>query len=145
MSQENVEIVKRLFPPNREIHSHGTTERRGAMRAIFEPLIAEAFSVKFIAAGFPAAYPGADGMADGVRDYTSGFLNYRTVMERFVDGGEVVVALGRQRGRTKTHGLEFDEEMGMVFLFDPDRKLTRIECYQRWSEASKPPGCRSSR
>ena len=134
MSQENVEIVKGLFPPNRELEGHVTVEQRAAIRAVFEPLIAEGFSVKFLGAGFTTVYPGADGMADGVRDYMSVFLDYRSVMERFIDGGDVVVVLGRQRGRTN-HGLEFDEELGMVFVFDPDRKLTRIEAHQRWNEA----------
>jgi hypothetical protein len=57
MSQENVEIVKGLFPPNRELHSDVTAERRDAMRAVFEPLIAPAFSVNFVAAGFTAFRP----------------------------------------------------------------------------------------
>jgi hypothetical protein len=140
MLQENVEVVKGLIPPNREIDSQMTAERRAVMRAVFEPLIAPGFSVKFVAAGFTAAYPGADGMADGVVDYTSGFLDFRMVMERIIDGGEVIVGLGRQRGRTKTHGLEFDEEMGMVFFFDPQQRLTRIECHQRWNEALEAAG-----
>jgi hypothetical protein len=88
MSHENVEIVKGLFPPNRELDGHAIAEHRREARAVFEPLIAVGFSVRFVAAGFTTTYPGADGMADGVRDYTSVFQNHRTVIERFIDGGD---------------------------------------------------------
>ena len=140
MSQENVEIVKGLFPPNRELDGHAIVEHRAEARAVFEALIAEGFNVKFVAAGFTTTYPGADAMADGMRDYTSAFVKHGTVMERFIDGGDVVVALGRQRGKTKTHGVEFDEEIGLAAFFDTDRKLTRIEAHQRWNEALEAAG-----
>jgi len=96
MSEENVEVIQKLFPANRELDGHAIAEHREETRAFFAPLIAEGFSVRFVAAGLTTTYRGADAMADGMRDYTGAFLKHRTVFERFIDGGDVVVALGLQ-------------------------------------------------
>ena len=140
MSQENVEIVEGLFPPDRELDGHAIAEHRDEVRAVFEPLITQGFFVRFIATGLTTTFQGPDAMTDAMRLYTSAFLKHRTVFERFIDGGDVVVALGVQHCQTKHDGVEFDQESGLAVFFDTHGKLTRIEGYQRWSEALEAAG-----
>lgn len=139
MSGPNLEVVRRLFPPGRELDGPLIAGQPDVVRDLFEPLIAEDFSVTFVAAGLTTTYGGAAAMSDATRDYMDAFSEHRSVFDRHIDGGEVVVALGRQQGRTH-HGGEFDEETGLVFFFDPNGKVARIQAYQRWSQALEAAG-----
>ena len=140
MSQGNVEIVQSLFPPNRALDGHAITKHRDEVRAAFAPLIAKGFSVRFVAPGLTGIFRGPNAMADAMRDYLTAFVKHRTVFERYIDNGDVVVALGQQHVQIETNRFEFNQESGLVFFFDDDRKLTRIEGYQRWDEALKAAG-----
>jgi hypothetical protein len=139
MSGENVEVARGLFPPGRELDGPLIAGHPDMVRDLFEPLIAENFSVTFVAAGLTTTYRGPAAMSEATRDYMDAFSEHCSVFDRHIDGADVVVALGRQHGRAH-HGGEFDEETGLVFFFDPNGKLARIQGYQRWREALEAAG-----
>jgi len=138
MSQENVEVARGLFPPGRELDGPLIAGHPDMVRDLFEPFIAENFSVTFVAAALTTTYRGPAAMSEATRDYMDAFSEHCAVFDRHIDGGDVV-ALGRQHGRAHLGG-EFDEETGLVFFFDPNGKLARIQGYQRWREALKAAG-----
>ncbi len=130
-----------LFPPGCELDGPLIAGQPGMVRNLFEPLIAEGFSVTFVAAGLTTTYRGAAAMSDATRDYMDAFSEHCSVFDRHIDGGDVIAALGRQHGRTH-HGGEFDEETGLVLFFDPKGELERIQGYQRWNQALEAAGLR---
>src|SRR5262249_15538882 len=139
MSEENLEVVRLLFPLGQEFDGREIADHPEMVRKLFEPLITEDFSVTFVAPGVTATFPGATGMSDGTREYMDAFLDYRTVLERHVDGENVVVALGHQYGTTH-HGVEFKAESGIALFFVSEGRLQRIQNYQRWDEALEAAG-----
>jgi hypothetical protein len=58
MSGQNVEIARHLFPPGRELDGSFIARQPDMVRDLFEPLIAEDFSVTFVAAGLTTIYRG---------------------------------------------------------------------------------------
>ena len=138
MSGENVEVARGLFPPGRELDGPLIAGHPEMVRDLFEPFIAENFSVTFVAAGLTTTYRGHAAMSEATRDYMDAFSEHCAVFDRHIDGGDVV-ALGRQHGRAHLGG-EFDEETGLVFFFDPNGKPARIQGYQRWREALEATG-----
>jgi hypothetical protein len=140
MSQANLRVVKTLFPPNRELDGRSIAEKSDMVRNLFQPLITSDFTVAAVAAGLTTASSGPVAMADVMREYMDAFSEHRTIIERYVEGDDVVVALGEQRGRTRTHGVKFDAEVGIAFFFEASGRLKRIEAYQHWTEALEAAG-----
>ncbi len=68
---------------------------------------------------------------DGVRKYleaVAGQVDARIEIERLIDAGEHVVAVGQMKGKTRGTQLEFEVPVVHVWTFS-DGQATNLECY----------------
>jgi hypothetical protein len=130
MSQQNVEIVRRRYE-----HLAATGD-----------YLAEAHAPDFVwdmskFRGWPEqqTYEGLEGARVFLRDWLEAWDDWEVEVEALHDAGEKVVALVRQRGRSKTSGLPVDMAYGQVFTIR-DGKLARMEMYADPAEALEAVG-----
>ncbi|MCL4814534.1 MAG: nuclear transport factor 2 family protein [Vicinamibacteraceae bacterium] len=106
----------------------------GAMDAHIQWREAEGFTYE---AGNP--YVGPQAVAEGVfMRLVSEVDNFTVVPERFVDGGDAVVAEGRYRGTMKATGRPIDAQFAHVWELR-DGKVVRFQQYtdtKQWSDAA---------
>jgi ketosteroid isomerase-like protein len=126
MSQENVEIVRRLID---------AVNRRGADAdavALFHP------QVEFHEdPSFPEAevYRGRDSVVRYYREFSASFESYRFEIEELRDtGGDKVVAVLREKARGKVSGLDVDRRSGWLFTLR-DGKALQMEIFLDPAEA----------
>jgi len=125
MSAENVEIVRRGFA-----HYRTTGD----------------FPEELIAPGFVwdmstfrdwperQIYEGLEGAKEFLADWTDAWDDWSFDVEEFHDGGEMIVAVIRQRGRSKTTGLEVDMHFAQIWTVE-NGKQTRMRMYASPDEA----------
>ena len=130
MSQENVEIVRRRYE-----HLAATGD-----------YAAEAHAPDFVwdmskFRGWPEqqTYEGVEGARAFLRDWLEAWDDWEVEVEALHDAGDKVVALVRQRGRSKTSGLPVDMAYGQVFTIR-DGKFARMEMYADPVEALEAVG-----
>jgi ketosteroid isomerase-like protein len=130
MSQENVEVVRRLLVDDADvvplIRDDGTwTKRRSEVEALFEP----DYAVIWIAHGQrPIEATGVDQARQGWLDWLEPWETYRVQIERVLPVGDRVVVLVRVHGRMA--GTQNDVELiaASVYLVR-DGRVARIEHY----------------
>jgi ketosteroid isomerase-like protein len=130
MSSENVEIVRRAWE-----HFRDTGEQP-------QELIAPGFiwdMSRF--RGWPEQqqYEGIEGVDTFIGDWTQPFADWEIEVDSFVDAGERVVSLCRQRARSRTTGLVVDMSFAMVWTVR-DGLEVRMEMYADWEEALRAVG-----
>jgi ketosteroid isomerase-like protein len=131
VSQQNVEIVRRGY------------EHRQATGDFLEEIIATDFvwdMSKF--SGWPEQpiYEGIQEARRFIREWTSAFDDWEIEVEALYDaGGDKVVGVLRQRGRSKTSDLPVDMLYAQVFTIRDGRE-TRMEMYADPAEALKAVG-----
>ena len=130
MSQENVEIVRRRYE-----HLAATGDYP-----------AEAHAPDFVwdmskFRGWPEqqVYEGVEEARGFLRNWIATWDDWELEVEALHDAGDKVVALVRQRGRSKTSGLSVDMAYGQVFTIR-DGKFTRMEMYADPAEALQAVG-----
>jgi ketosteroid isomerase-like protein len=130
MSRENVEIVRRRYE-----HLAATGD-----------YLAEAHAPDFVwdmskFRGWPEqqTYEGVEGARDFLRDWLEAWDDWEVEVEALHDAGDQVVAIVRQRGRSKSSGLNVDMAYGQVFTVR-DGKLVRMEMYADHAEALQAAG-----
>jgi ketosteroid isomerase-like protein len=129
---KNGDIVKALY----DAFGKGDVP---AVLGAFDPEIqwreAENF---FYADGNP--YTGPQAVAEGVfQRIVSEVENFAVLPERFVEGGDTVVAEGRYRGTMKTTGTPVDAQFAHIWQLR-DGKVVRFQQYtdtKQWSEAAR--------
>ena len=129
MSQENVEVVRRLL----------TAFNRDGVEATLEHFDSE---VEWI--GPPEwpegrMYKGHDGIRRLAAAWGENFDEYRVDPDRLIDAGDRVVALANQRGRIKGSAVPIAQEVGVVGTVR-DAMIVHVEAYFSWSEALKAAG-----
>ena len=109
MSQENVDVILRGLAYFQE---HGD-------------FLDENISPDFVwdmstFAGWPEkqVYEGLDGAREFMAAWTDAWEDWEIELVEIHDAGDQVVAVMRQRGRSKSTGLEVDMELAQVFSFD---------------------------
>jgi ketosteroid isomerase-like protein len=131
MSRENVDLVRRAY------------EHRQAEGDFLEEVIAPDFvwdMSKFSNWPEDAIYEGIDGARRFIREWTAAFDDWELEVEAIHDaGGDKVVSVVRQRGRSRTTGLPVDMLFAQVFTIR-DGKETRMEMYADPDEAMKAVG-----
>ena len=147
MSQENAEVVRRVFV---EVLVDGAdvaplfrddatwTRRRAELEAIFEPDCA----VAWIAQGErPIEATGLDDSRQGWLDWLEPWETYHAQVERIIPAGDKVLVLVRLHGRMA--GTESEVEMisASVYLVR-DGKVARVEHYANRAEALVAVGLR---
>jgi ketosteroid isomerase-like protein len=131
VSQQNVAIVRRALA------------HRRASGDFLEEIIAPDFvwdMSKF--RGWPEqqTYQGIDGARRFVRDWTAAFDEWEVDLEEVHDaGGNKVVGILRQRGRSKSTGVPVDMLLAAVYTLR-DGQQTRAELYSDPAEALKAVG-----
>ena len=131
MSEENVEIVRRLY----------ASWERGDLRT------ADFFDAEVQHSRIGSELPGLDGDWQGferfsvaMADYIDALADLHIEAERVIDlGGDRVLVLARQTACGKTSGLPFDHELGDLFTLR-DGKILRFVSYWDRAEALEAAG-----
>ena len=131
MSRENVEILRRSY------------EHRQTAGDFLE----EVMSPEFIwdMSTFPSwpeqqTYEGIEEARRFIREWTAAFDDWHIEVEAIHDaGGDKVVGILRQHGRSKSTGLPVDMLLGQVWTIR-DGKETRVEMYGDPAEALEAAG-----
>ena len=84
-------------------------------------------------------YEGVQGAERFLRDWLSAWDDWDLQAEELLDGGDKVVAVVHQRGRSKSSGIVADMSLAQVWTF-VDGKQTRMEMYSDVGEALKAVG-----
>ncbi len=79
-------------------------------------------------------YEGADGAQAFLAEWGDAWEDWEVEVEVFHDAGDTVVALVRQRGRSKGAGMPVEMSFAQVFTFRGD-KQARVEVYSDRDEA----------
>jgi hypothetical protein len=149
MSQENVELVRRLLPPP-EVNLVTDVLFRGDdagwkayEREQLLPWFTDDFSGVAHIGGSTASFRGLRGWRDGWLDWLEPWESYRTEIVRVLDAGHCVLVRGRDFGRHP--GMEAEIELpgaSNVWTFRMERSPDWTTSPTR-PKPSKPPGCRS--
>src|SRR5262245_1576399 len=118
MSQENVEIV-------REVHEAINARDVEALERLFDP---EIVWIQNPNAPDPGALHGHEGVRELRAMVDDAFEDVRLDVDRFLDHGETVVALGEMRARGKGSGVEIREARAWVWVLR-DRKVIRHQTF----------------
>ena len=129
---KNGDIVKALY----DAFGKGDVP---AVLGAFDPQIQWREAENFLYAdGNP--YAGPQAVAEGVfQRIVSDVENFAVLPERFVEGGDTVVAEGRYRGTMKTTGTPVDAQFAHIWQLR-DGKVVRFQQYtdtKQWSEAAR--------
>jgi ketosteroid isomerase-like protein len=122
MSQENVEIVRRLFAAFQNVDVGSFERHLDDVREIFDP------EVEWVAAPHSLLaseeYRGYDGVRRFWIHFLSAWDEYGVQVDELIDAGDQVVAVIRLCGRTNE--LEVDEARSSLLTLR-DRRIVRIE------------------
>jgi ketosteroid isomerase-like protein len=124
MSQENVEVVRRGYA-----HFQATG-------SLLEEIIAPGFVWDMSTfKGWPeqSTYEGIEGARRFLADWTEPFEDWRLEVEQILDGGESVVVLLRQSGRSKLTGMTVEMSFGQLWAIR-DGQQSRVAVYASHAE-----------
>ncbi len=116
MSQENVEIVRRL------IEAWNSNEQGEAI-AILDPGVVIDATRRRVN---PKTYAGRQGMRRMLADTHEVWQEFRMEPDEVLDAGDRVVAIGRWVGKGKDSGIEVQQPVADVFTLH-DRRVIRLE------------------
>lgn len=131
MSEENVEIVRRGF-------EHFRQTRDFLREDVYDPAFVWDMSTF---RGWPEkqTYEGLDGAREFMRAWLDAWDDWQLDVESLHDGGDKVVAIVRQRGRSKSTGLEVDMSFAQVFTLR-NSLVTRMQMYADPAEGLQAAG-----
>jgi len=125
MSQENVEVIELGYE-----HFVATGDFR---EEIFHPDFVWDMST-FRDWPERQTYAGLEGAREFMRDWWEAWEDWELEIEELLDAGESVVAILRQRGRSKATGLPTDMHFAMVWEFRGGKQV-RMRMYASPDEA----------
>ncbi len=154
MSEENVEIVRRLYPgPVDLVATVGGPDGFETTRAAFEPLVPPDFETVTVPGQVPLSGAGAenpsrpifhgmDGFVNAFRDWLSAWESWVVTATDFinVDENRVLVMLDI-RARSKTHQVEMPIEGANLWTLS-NGKLARLELFFDRDRALEAAGLR---
>ena len=108
MSQENVDVVHRIAVAlgQRDL---------AVFLDLTDPAVEWHSSISVVSEG--GAYHGHDGVRQYVSDVEDTFESLEATVDRVLDVGDVVIAVGRLHYRGKVSGIETEAPMGWVYRF----------------------------
>jgi ketosteroid isomerase-like protein len=128
MSEENVEIVRRVYD----------AYRSGDFETAFGFIDPEVvFDVSIRPEG--KVYRGHEGVAEALRTWTGTWEAFRIEVEELIDAGDHVIGVEHQSGRGKGSGLPLAQVYFSVFTLG-DGKITRIAWFQNRRDALEAAG-----
>ena len=132
MSQENVELVREAY-------------ERFQATGEFDPELTDPEFVWDMSTfrGWPGQqeYHGAEGARQFLNEWLEAWDDWELELEELHDAGEQIVAIVRQRGRSKSMGLPVDMTFAQLFTLR-DGKQVRMQMYAEPSEALEAAGAR---
>jgi len=132
MSQENVELVREAY-------------ERFQATGEFDPEFADPEFVWDMSTfrGWPGQqeYHGVEGARQFLHEWLEAWDDWELRLEELHDAGEQIVAIVRQRGRSKAMGLPVDMTFAQMFTLR-DGKQVRMQMYAEPSEALAAAGLR---
>jgi ketosteroid isomerase-like protein len=145
MSQENVEVVRRVF----EIGQEGV--RRGDFGAVFDEWVGEGLMASDVAwsvglrRGVGAAgigdFVGREGFVAFMRTWTEDFDDFALEAEKFIDAdNDRVVAIARQHGIGKASRAPVEMRYGYIFHTLEGRRIAQVEVFADPSHAFQKAG-----
>ena len=144
MSQENVEVVRRLYPGSVDlVATLGGPEGFEATRVVFEPLVHPDFETVSVPGQVPLSGAGAENPSRPIFYGVDGFVNaFRDWLSAwatdFIDVDENRVVLD-MRARSKTHQVEMPIE-GANLMTLSGGKLARLELFFDRDQAREAAG-----
>jgi ketosteroid isomerase-like protein len=141
MSQENVELVRRIYPPPEvdyvQLCSDDTLWTEWA--EVVAPLVHTDFACVMYDLGGKRRYDGLDGVRAFMLDWTAPWATYQIEIEEAIDLGERVLLLNDDRGRRDGSTQEVRGRVGAVFTVS-DGKIARLDVYTTRGDAFKAAG-----
>ena len=138
MSQENVEIVRRVFEA---VGRHDTE----AVLSAYDPNVEVDFSGGPLASLMgDTVYRGYDGLRKMVRDRYVDFERVEDDCQELIDAGQRVISLVITRGRGRSSGIDSEIRQYGCGRSGTTRSSALIGSTAT-QKPSKPPGCRSRR
>jgi ketosteroid isomerase-like protein len=143
MSQENVEIVKKVMPPRGRDYTElfGDDVAWAAMRDSRQALVGPNFSGAFVFMGVAGMeFTGLDGLREAFLEWLGPWTSYYDEVQdiRATDDDRVIV-LGRQHGHRLDTESEIVAETAAVYRLRSG-KVVRLELYADRSEALEAVG-----
>ena len=136
MSQENVEIVRRLwqdFQAGLERGDPGAWFDREAVADDLEWIVSTPLDGRYV-------WRGREGFVEFLRTWTEQFDDWSIRVERWIDAGEDrVVALTRQTATGKGSGVPVELNLGQVWEFEAGR-VARARLYLDHKDALEAAG-----
>jgi ketosteroid isomerase-like protein len=130
MSEENVELARRSLE----------AFAAGDWKTTSECIDPEVEWIETPGLGPDAAvYRGIQEVRDAVESWTSMWTDYAFEVRDYVDAGDQVVVLVKERGRSRSAGVSVERELGQVFTVR-DGKVGRVRLYGSWAEALEAVG-----
>jgi hypothetical protein len=155
MSQENVEIVRRLYPGTVDlVATLADPGRVEATRAVFEPLVHPDFETVAVAGQVPLSHAGAefpegssrptyyglDGFVAAFLDWLSAWESWAVTATDFIDVDENrVLVLLDVRARSKTHQVEMPIDAANLLTLR-DGRVARLELFFERAQALEAAG-----
>ena len=128
MSQENVEIVRRLYSATEQGNFWGPE--------LFDPQVRV---VWLDGVGMEEETVGLHALGDVMKTWLEGYEGLTLVAERLIDAGDQVVAVARWRGRGRTSGAVTEWPHASVFAIREGR-VTSLVSYSEPREALEAAG-----
>ncbi len=131
MSEENVEIVRRSY-------EHFVATGEFLAETMHDDFVWDMSTFR----GWPdrQSYSGIEGATEFNADWDAAWDDWRLEVEVYIDaGGDRVVTIVRQRGRSKTSGVTVDMRFGQVFKVR-EAQLRGMRMYASPSEALEAAG-----
>ena len=133
MSQENMEVVQRLYE---------LFERRD-VEAMFPELAAPDIELRVPALypDMPSVFRGREGVEEWIAMVDEVWAEWRFEPERYLDAGSTVVVLARLIGEARTSGVHLERDVAHVWTLKEGR-VTGIQAYLDREEALEAAGLR---
>jgi ketosteroid isomerase-like protein len=141
MSEENVEIARRLFEAARESFERGDPGAWVDLDAVSEDYEwVLAGGLTRVDLGGRTVFRGREEYEEFFRTWMAEFDEYSFKLDRLIDAGDdQVVAIAHQRGVGKGSGAPIEWQMGQVLQFEGGR-LIRTRIYASPAEALEAAG-----
>jgi ketosteroid isomerase-like protein len=141
MSQENVEIVKRLHPGNGTdlvalLHDQAAFQ---AVASAVEPLFKPDFTLETTVLGLRETYTGLEGLRQAWIDWLEPWSSYFDELEDAVDLGDRVMLVGHHRGKRRDSEAEVEMFAAAIYTVK-DGKVSHVAYYADRAEALEAAG-----
>ena len=129
MSQENVEIVRRVW----ETWERG--DLTGWLDLVSDDLVTRRPGLD------NATYHGKEGFLEQASEWNEGFTEWSVAAQKFIDAGDQVVVQNHQTGRGEASGAPIEMDVWFVHTVD-DGKVVQVDMYLDEREALEAVGLR---